>query len=103
MNEPQIILKIKSFDSIMFLKGDTNYTTLNYRDGKTKMIAHTLKRFEETAFLSHWQRIHRSYLVNPKFIESVDVRYSMIYLKTGLQLPIARRRLLPFIEQMNLK
>lgn len=103
MNEPQIILKIQSFDSIMFLKGEINYTTLNYRDGKKRMIAHTLKRFEEASLFSHWQRIHRSYLVNPSFIESIDIQDSMICLKTGERLPISRRRFLSFIEQMRLK
>jgi DNA-binding LytR/AlgR family response regulator len=87
---------IKPIDSIIYLQGDLNYTYLFYENGKKKAIAKTLKRFEESPDFQDWFRVHRSYLVNPKFITSVRLFDSSIELNTGIILPISRRRLVKF-------
>jgi DNA-binding LytR/AlgR family response regulator len=84
---------IKPIDSIIYLQGDLNYTYLFYENGKKKAIAKTLKRFEESPDFQDWFRVHRAYLVNPKFITSVSLIESFVELSTGLVLPISRRRL----------
>lgn len=90
------IQKIKEVDSIQYLKGDINYTSLIYRNGHRKMIAHTLKRFEESNIFEGFLRVHRAYLVNPKFIVSVSLKDYSLELVSGVKLPISRRKLLNF-------
>jgi two-component system, LytTR family, response regulator len=87
---------IHSVDSIIYLQGDLNYTYLFYESGKKQTIPKTLKRFEESPDFQDWFRVHRAYLVNPKFIATVSLLESFVELSTGLILPISRRRLVKF-------
>jgi DNA-binding LytR/AlgR family response regulator len=89
---------ISSIESIVYLQGDINYTNLIYLNGKKKTMPRTLKRFEESSEFKSWFRIHRAYLVNPKFVTTVCLIDSTLELKSGLKLPISRRRLLNFKE-----
>jgi DNA-binding LytR/AlgR family response regulator len=92
------IQNIKGIESIQFLRGNTNYTSLIYQNGREKMIAHTLKRFEESSIFEGWCRIHRAYLVNPKYIKSISYKELSLALESGIKLPISRRKLLNFKE-----
>ena len=89
---------ISGIESIVYLQGDINYTNLIYLNGKKKTMSRTLKRFEELSPFKSWFRIHRAYLVNPKFVTTVCVLDSTVVLDGGLKLPISRRRLLGFKE-----
>ena len=99
-NTPEAINNqtINSIESIVYLQGDINYTNLIYINGKKKTMSRTLKRFEESSVFKSWFRIHRAYLVNPKFVTTVCVLDSTIELNSGVKLPISRRRLLSFKE-----
>ncbi len=92
---------IKSAESIMYLKGDVNYTDIVYLGGKKNTIAHTLKRFEESSLFQDWLRIHRAYLVNPDYVTTVCYIDSTLQLKSGEILPISRRKLLNLREKKS--
>ena len=100
LNTPETINKqiINGIESIVYLQGDINYTNLIYLNGKKKTMSCTLKRFEESSAFKSWFRIHRAYLVNPKFVTTICVLDSTIELDGGVKLPISRRRLLSFKE-----
>lgn len=90
------IQKIHGVESIQYLKAEINYTSLVYRNGNQKMIAHTLKRFEESIIFKDFLRVHRAYLVNPKFIGTVSLKEYSLELVSGVKLPISRRKSLNF-------
>jgi two-component system, LytTR family, response regulator len=92
----KISINTQSIDSIMYLKGDMNYTYIFYENGKKKTMSQTLKRFEESTAFQDWYRVHRAYLVNPKFIASVSLVESFVELCTGTTIPISRRNLVKF-------
>jgi DNA-binding LytR/AlgR family response regulator len=103
LNHTLNLHKINGIDSIMYLKGDINYTDVVYLGGKKNTIAHTLKRFEKASQFQHWLRIHRAYLVNPNYVMTVCFLDSTLQLKSGEILPISRRKLLSLKGNKSLK
>jgi DNA-binding LytR/AlgR family response regulator len=77
---------------IVMLKGHANYTTFVLRDGSERMVAHTLKYFEAFLQTHGFQRIDRSSLVNPQFIQSYHQSRALVTMKNGMILKVSRRR-----------
>ena len=95
------IQKLTNMDSIMFLRGNVNYTDLIFISGRKKTIARTLKCFETSSKFEKWLRIHRGFLVNPRFIKMISYQDLTLELANGQTLPIARRRSLKISQQLN--
>jgi len=81
--------KIRVSD-IIYCEGDINYTTMKLITGKTIISAYSLKLFENA--LDGFLRIHRKYLVNPKFISGQDAENLTITLQKNIVLNVSRRR-----------
>ena len=56
----------------MLLKGKANYTIFILRDGREKVVAHTLKYFESFLQTYGFQRVHRSSMINPNYVKSYN-------------------------------
>lgn len=83
---------IKNPDNIAYLRADTNYTFIYFKDGTRFHSSYTLKSFEAMfASSNSFSRIHRKYLVNKS-----SIKFSTegeVTLKSGELLPLARRRM----------
>jgi DNA-binding LytR/AlgR family response regulator len=77
---------------VIMLRGDVNYTTFCMRNGKTIMIAHTLKYFEDMLHKFGFLRVHRAFLVNPKYILNYDEIGHKIEMSSNLFAQVSRRR-----------
>ena len=90
-----------SVANLVYLQSETNYTWLNWRDGKRMLMPRTLKFYEPQLPNQHFLRLHRNCLVNVRYIAGVERDQSGAYvcLTTGTRLPISRRRLTA-IKQM---
>ncbi len=78
--------------SVVLLKGNINYTTLYFQNGKEKVIAHTLKFFE-TFLQSHgFLRIHRSFMINPYFVKEYNQTQEYLTMSNGQIATISRRK-----------
>lgn len=77
---------------IVVLKGQANYTTFVLSDGREKIVPHTLRYFE--AYLSDFgfQRVHRSSMINAKYIRDYQEQSSIVTLNNGMVIPVSRRR-----------
>ena len=77
---------------ILYLKGVINYTELHYQSGKKHVTCLTLKRYEES--LSHFIRVSRSHLINPRHVVKILSREDgkVVELSSGLRVPVSRRR-----------
>jgi DNA-binding LytR/AlgR family response regulator len=84
-------LKIPIYKIIM-LEGHKNYTLIYLDNGKTKLYARTLSRFEDQLNDEHFIRCHRAYLVNPAFIIGYDKEACKLYLENNLTANISRRK-----------
>lgn len=86
------LLKEGSIDDLVFLQAAINYTEFHFLCGKKIISSYTLKYYEKRA--THFLRVNNSILINPNFIENVDIKANpvLIKLSNGLELAASRRR-----------
>jgi DNA-binding LytR/AlgR family response regulator len=77
---------------VIMLRGEVNYTTFCLKNGKTIMIAHTLKYFEDMLHQYGFLRVHRAFLVNPDYILKYDSVGHKIEMGCNLFAQVSRRR-----------
>lgn len=77
--------------SILYCEADNNYTRFIFINHKPVMISKTLGEYEEILEGHGFIRIHKSYLVNKKYITKVD-REGMVWMSDGKPLAVSRRR-----------
>jgi two-component system, LytTR family, response regulator len=80
--------KFISIDAIMYLEGESNYAYIHCL-GKKEYVAVGLKKWEER-LPEKFIRIHRKYLVNLKYVETISER--SVTMSDGKVFDIARRR-----------
>ena len=98
-------LEYVNFTDIMYLKGDGNYTYIHTSLGKENYTSKTLKEYDELLCVpgSGFIRIHKSYIVNTHFVESVIKKENLyVQLKNGEQLEVSRRKRSLVFEQLRL-
>jgi len=79
-------------NNVVLLKGNINYTTFYLQSGTEKVVAHTLKFFEEFLETYGFLRIHRSFMVNPTYISGYNAEKEMLIMSNGQSANISRRR-----------
>ena len=75
-----------NFSDLIFAKAEDNYTRL-FTTQKNFVLSSTLKTITEKLPSQNFIRIHRSYVINPLFIDKIKDGY--VYIKNH-QLPIGR-------------
>ncbi len=85
-----------AFDDIVYLESDGPYTTFHLVDGRSILIAYTLKHFEVQLPANTFFRIHRSFLINLRFVDHYAPNKRQIILKNNKELPLARRQVKMF-------
>ncbi|MEZ0539040.1 LytR/AlgR family response regulator transcription factor [Fibrella arboris] len=80
--------------NLVYLQSETNYTWLNWKDGKRMLMPRTLKFYEPKLPNQFFFRLHRNCLVNARYILDVerDQTGAYVVLTTGERLSISRRR-----------
>ncbi len=92
-----------SHNDIFYLEADDNYTNLWLVNGNKMLASKTLKEFEELLEPQRmFFRIHKSYIVNLKFIRSFSKgEQATVLMSNNVTLPLSRRRQLQFSEQWS--
>jgi len=89
-------------DDIVSLQADSNYTIIHMKDMHKMVISKTLKDFEELLDENQFARIHKSYIVNLKYIKEYStVDGGIVKMSDGNQWSISRRQLDMFLEKMK--
>lgn len=78
--------------NVILLKGDINYTTLYLENGKTKILSHTLKFYENFLKSQGFLRVHRAFLINPDYVKEYCQKKQIVTMTSGHQAEISRRR-----------
>jgi two-component system, LytTR family, response regulator len=81
-------------------ESDSNYTFFYLENGSKILASKTLKSYEQILLDHNFIRIHRSHLVNKKYIASI-VKTDVLVLKDGTQLPLSRNKKENFNEEMK--
>jgi two-component system LytT family response regulator len=76
---------------IIRCEGESNYTRFYLQDQRPLMVSHTLKDYESILVDYGFIRVHKSHLVNMRYVTRVD-RDGMLWLQNGDVVPVSRRR-----------
>ncbi|MEP6793808.1 MAG: LytTR family DNA-binding domain-containing protein [Saprospiraceae bacterium] len=76
---------------IIRCEGESNYTKFFLEGGKSLMVSHTLKDYESILSDYGFVRVHKSHLVNMKYVTKAD-RDGFLWLSNGQNVPVSRRR-----------
>lgn len=77
---------------VILLEGNVNYTIFYLENGKTKVVAHSIKFFEPFLITHGFLRTHRSFMVNPNHIVVYQKEEEKLLMTNGLIAYISRRR-----------
>jgi DNA-binding LytR/AlgR family response regulator len=96
-NETLLTINQKNFtkvlvNQVILLKGESNYTTFYMHNGKKKLVARTIKFFENHLENLGFLRVHRSCLINPNYVIDYNHVDETLMMSNGFQATIARRR-----------
>ncbi len=86
-------LKPYRVDTIMYIKGDGNYSHLHFKEEKEVVASKTLKKFETLLDPDVFVRAHRSCLLALAYVSEI-VKSDQYYVRlvNGVEIPVARRR-----------
>jgi two-component system, LytTR family, response regulator len=89
-------------NEIISLQADSNYTIIHKRDMQKAVVTKTLKDFEDILDINQFVRIHKSHIVNIKYI----VEYStadggIVKMEDGNVWSVSRRQLDSFLAKMK--
>ncbi len=109
-SNPSIILRTKDnieiipYDNIIYLSADGAYSIFHYiQNNQTSeiMMSYPLAYYEEILPVEFFLRVHKSYIVNKLFIESL-IRDPNYYIITKFQtrIPISKRRVSQILDKL---
>ncbi|MBK6373120.1 MAG: LytTR family transcriptional regulator [Saprospiraceae bacterium] len=76
---------------MLYCEADNNYTKFNLLNKKPLLVSKTLGDFDELLSEHQFIRIHKSYLVNIKYITKVN-RDGTLTMSDGKELSISKRK-----------
>jgi two-component system, LytTR family, response regulator len=76
---------------IMRCEGENNYTRFFFSNRKPLLVSRTIKEFEELLADHDFLRVHKSHLVNRKYINRLD-RDGILWLTDNSSIAVARRK-----------
>jgi DNA-binding LytR/AlgR family response regulator len=78
--------------NVILIKGDVNYTTFYLDCGQEKVVAHTLKFFENHLETHGFLRVHRAFMINPNYVKTYNSEQEILTMTNGQIANISRRR-----------
>lgn len=88
--------KILDVNDIIYIEADGSYAKFYMQNQEDFVASKTLKYFEKRLNDLHFFRVHRTFLVNVDFVESLNKKEHSISLSNGKKLKIARGRIEEF-------
>lgn len=85
----------ESYDlnQISYLKGSDNYSIFYIQGKSEKVVARTLKEYEEMLSDKGFMRVHKSFLINLEYLQSISKRDILeLELTDGTRIPVSRRK-----------
>ena len=79
-------------NEVVRVQASSNYSKIYFKDGRNLVVAKVLYHFEELLKLHHFIRVHKSHLLNIKYIKKAQLYNGVkIELITGEMISISRR------------
>ena len=87
---------------IIRLEGESNYTRFFFANHKPVLVSKTLKEYEELLNAHDFIRVHKSYLVNRRFVQHMD-RDGVLWLTDGSHILVSRRKKDEVMKELTAK
>lgn len=88
------------YRDILYFQSDLKYVNICKSNKRTEMIYAKLSEIEEK--LGHvFVRIHKSYIVNRSYIDSIDKKSHKVIMKNGEELPISDAQYKNVVEKLG--
>lgn len=85
--------KLIAVADITYLQADSNYTKIVMRDGRSHLLAKTLKDFENRLDPAIFKRVHHSYIINQKEVKQMwKGSNSRVQMNDESIIPVSRAR-----------
>jgi DNA-binding LytR/AlgR family response regulator len=78
--------------NVILIKGDINYTKFYMEGGKERVVAHSIKFFENHLENHGFLRVHRAFMINPKYVKTYNSEQEVLTMSNGQIATISRRR-----------
>ncbi|MCX6286636.1 MAG: LytTR family DNA-binding domain-containing protein [Bacteroidetes bacterium] len=89
-------------DEVIRLEADGCYTTIVIKGGKNTVVSRTLKDFEDTLPKDRFFRIHKSHLINLKYIKDYsNLSGNLVTMTDGSSVELSRRKAPEFIQKIK--
>jgi len=89
-------------DDIIRLEAEGCYTKVIFKNGKNTIVSRTLKDFEDTIPKEKFFRIHKSHLINLKYIKDYsNISGNFVTMIDGSKIEISRRKAPEFIQKIK--
>lgn len=95
-------LSFHELDEIVRCEADNNYTRFFFSNGNTEMVSRTLKEYEDMLTERGFCRIHKSHLINLKYVSKyIQGEGGAVVVKGGDEVPVSRRAKQHFMDLLN--
>lgn len=77
--------------TIIRCEGENNYTRFYFPDRRPLLVSRTMKEYEDILTEHQFIRVHKSHLVNKKFVRHLD-KEGLLWLTDGSSIAVSRRK-----------
>ncbi|WP_229599392.1 LytR/AlgR family response regulator transcription factor [Runella rosea] len=88
-------------DQLMCMEGCGNYTFLYTNDGKRYLVSKTLKSYAAILDDQVFLRVHKSWIINLKYLQEFCEYERSLKLRGGREIAISRRRIREVCEVLT--
>ena len=90
-------------DNIIRMEADGSYTTVVMKNGKSIIVSRTLKEFEDSLPKGRFFRIHKSHLIQMKYIiDYSNLSGNLVTMIDGSRIELARRKTREFKQSLKI-
>jgi len=93
--------KIVNEADICYLLADNNCTSLHFNDGSKYLDTKTIKVFEQMLSADDFIRIHKSHIINIRYLKEYSNKENTVLLEDGTELMVSRARLSMLMEKVK--
>lgn len=95
--------RLVEIDNILYIEADSNYSIFNLNSDERIMVGKVLKDYEELLPTDRFVRIHKSSIVNLKYVKEYQTKNgTTLSLTNGNILAVSRRRASELFEKIKL-
>ena len=85
---------------IIRLEGESNYTRFHFANQKPLLVSKTMKEYEDILSEHDFIRVHKSFLVNKKYVKHLD-KEGLLWLTDESHIVVSRRRKEDVLKELS--